>query len=108
MSNNIPYSPISYSINTSNLHLELPSISNLTSPLISSPLISSPLITSNIFGFSNSPITTFTFSEPYSDDEQSILEQGLLPKYKRSFKVPQKTFTFSFSDKGKKVKKLII
>lgn len=103
MASNIPYSPISYSINSSNLHLELPSISNLTSPLIASPLI-----TSNIFGFSNSPITTFTFSEPYSDDEQSLLEQGLLPKYKRSFKVPQKTFTFSFSDKGKKVKKLII
>lgn len=98
MSFNLPYSPINTSINTSNLHLELPSISNLTSPII----------TSNIFGFSNSPITTFTFQDEFSDDEQSILEQGLLPKFKRSFKKPKKIFTFSFSDKGKKVKKLII
>ena len=97
MSNNILYSPNNTSFISPNLNLELPSISNLTSPLL----------VSNVFGINNTNITTFTFDDD-EFNEISIMEEGLLPKFKRSFKKKKKIFTFAFKDKGKKIKKITI
>lgn len=97
---NIPTSPINITYNP---------IYNPNSNNINLSQLNTPLLVSSVFSGTDSPLSSFINYE-YQDNELSDMEEGLLlPKFERVFnKKNNNLYLFSFSDKGKKIKKITL
>ena len=97
---NIPNSPINMTYNP--LYNPGGNNFNLTQ-------LNTPLLVSSVFSGPNSPLSSF-INYNYEDDNLSSMEEGLLlPKFTRVFddKI-NNLYLFSFSDKGKQIKKITL
>lgn len=96
------------------LNIPVSPISNMTyNPLynpsghIQLSQINAPLLVSSVLNGDNSALESF-INYDY-DEEVSSMEEGLLPTFTRVFKKEKKNFfIFSFSDKGKRIRKITI
>ncbi len=97
---NIPTSPINMTYNP---------IYNPSSNNINLTQLNAPLLVSSVFSGTYSPLSSFINYE-YQDNELSNMEEGLLlPTFTRIFdKKNNSLHLFSFSDKGKKIKKITL
>lgn len=102
---NIPTSPITMFQNP----LYNPTGSNINISQINAPLLLSSVLSGN-----DTPLSSFInyeYEDLNDDDDELInMEEGfLLPKYTRVFKNKNSNlYQFSFSDKGRKIKKITL
>ena len=98
---NIPTSPIHFTYN--------PLYNHTTNNNISLQNLNAPLLVSSVLSGSDAEISSFINYE-YEDEELSNMEEGiLLPQFTRVFKKNKSNlFSFSFSDKGKRIRKITL
>lgn len=98
-----------YNIPTSPINMTYNPLYNHNGNNFNLSQLNAPLLVSSVFSGSDSPLSSFINYE-YQDNELSDMEEGLLlPKYTRVFnKNHSNLYLFSFSDKGKKIKKMTL